>query len=167
MAVYSLHLWFLKTIINLLCFCVCISLLNIIRNLVNWILNQYERDGVVIPCNLKENIFTIIEKDNIDHNALSTTATKHTKHSHLSVSICSFQYDMISYPKELPTTTKLTNLKIWDPFLVTHRRLKILFTIYFTYIFDSTNLSPTWFWQSCSSSRSKGGVWMVRKCIWR
>ena len=50
-------------------------LLNITRDLSNQILNQYERDGVFIPCNLKKNIFTIIAKDNIDHNARSTTAT--------------------------------------------------------------------------------------------
>ena len=51
-------------------------------------------------------------KDNIDHNARATTATKHYHRSSFSVfqfPFVTFPGDMISYPYELPTTTKLSN----------------------------------------------------------
>ena len=79
-----------KTTINWLHFCAGISisynrLLDIIQDLANRILHQYERDRAFIPCNLKKNIFTIIVKDNIDHNARSATATKHYHGTSFSV----------------------------------------------------------------------------------
>ena len=102
-----------KTMINWLHFCASISisyklLLDITRDLANRALHQYERDGVFIPRNLKKNIFTIIAKDNIDHNARSTTATKYyhgTSFSVFQFPSVAFPGDMISYPDELPTTT--------------------------------------------------------------
>ena len=111
-----------KTMINWLHFCASISisynrLLNITQDLANRILHQNKRDGVFIPCNLKKNIFTIIAKDNIDYNARSTTATKHyhgTSFSIFQFPSVVFQGDMISYPDELPTTTKLSNAKKVD-----------------------------------------------------
>ena len=80
-------------------------------------MHQYKRDGLFIPCNLKENIFTNIAKDNIDHNTRSTAATKHyhgTSFSVFQFSSVAFPGDMISYPDELPTTTKLSNSKKVD-----------------------------------------------------
>ena len=79
-----------KTMINWPHFCAGISisynrLLDIKRDLANQTLHQYERDRVFIPCNLKTNIFTIIGMDNIDHNARSTTATKHYHGTSFSV----------------------------------------------------------------------------------
>ena len=62
----------------------------------------------------KKNIFTFIAKDNIDHNAKSTTATKHkcgTSFLVFQFSSVAFPGDMISYPDELPTTTKSSNSK--------------------------------------------------------
>ena len=59
-------------------------------------------------------MFTIIAKDNIDHNARSTTATEHyhgTSFSVFQFPSVAFPGDMISYPDELSTTTKLSNLK--------------------------------------------------------
>ena len=111
-----------KTMINWLHFCASISisynrLLNITQDLANRILHQNKRDGVFIPCNLKKNIFTIIAKDNIDYNARSTTATKHYHGTFFSIfqfPYVVFQGDMISYPDELPTTTKLSNAKKVD-----------------------------------------------------
>ena len=63
---------------------------------------------------LKKNIFTFIAKDNIDHNARSATATKHkygTSFPVFQFSSVDFPGDMISYPDELPTTTKSSNSK--------------------------------------------------------
>ena len=91
--------------------------MDIIRDLANRILHQYERDGVFIPWNLKKNIFTIIAEDNIDHNAISTTATKHyhgTSFSVFQFPSVAFPGDMTSYPNELPTTTKSSNSKKLD-----------------------------------------------------
>ena len=108
--------------VNLLHFCVCISisynwLLGITRDLENRILHQYKLDGVFIPCNLKKNIFTIITKDNIDHNARSATATKHYHGASFSVfqfPSVAFPGDMISYPDEIRTTIKSSNSKNVD-----------------------------------------------------
>ena len=101
-------------------FCYLISynrLLNKTRDLANRTFHLYERDGVFIPCNLKKNIFTIIAKDNIDHNARSTTATKHyhgTSFPIFQFPSAAFPGDMISYPDELPTATKWSNSKKVD-----------------------------------------------------
>ena len=89
------------------------------------------RDGVFIPCNLKKNIFTIIAKDNIDHNAISATATKHYHGTSFSV----FEFpsvvvpcDMISYPDELPTTTKPSNSKKVDSLPSSYTKIRRLFS---------------------------------------
>ena len=87
------------------------------RDLTNQILYQYERDGVFIPCNLKKNVFTIIAKNTIDHNARSITATKYyhgTSFSVIQFPSVAFPGDVISYPDELLTTTKLSNSKKVD-----------------------------------------------------
>ena len=57
-------------------------------------LAQYEKDGVFLPRNLKMTILTIIGKDNVDHNASSTTATKHYHGTSLSV----FQFPTTQNP---------------------------------------------------------------------
>ena len=109
-------------VINWLYFCAGISvshnrLLDIKRDLANWILHQYARDGVFILCNLKKKIFTIIAKDNIDNNATSATATKHYYRKSFSVFqflSVAFPGDMISYPDELSLTTKSSNSKKVD-----------------------------------------------------
>ena len=108
--------------INWLYFCTGISisynqLRAITRDLANRILDQYEGDGVFIPCNLKKNIFTIIVKGNIDHNARSTIVNKHYHGTFFSVfqfPSVAFPGDLSSYPDELPTTTKLSNLEKVD-----------------------------------------------------
>ena len=88
--------------INWYCFCAgnWISysrLQDITRDLANWILRQYERDEVFIPYNLKENIFTIIAKDNIDHDARSTTATKHYHRTSFYV----FQFPSVAFSEDI------------------------------------------------------------------
>ena len=103
-----------KTMINWLHLCAGFSisynrLLDITRDLANRILHQYKRDGVFTPCNLA--------KDNIDRNARSTTATKHyhgTSFSVFQFPSVAFPGDIISYPAELPTTTKSSNSKNVD-----------------------------------------------------
>ena len=87
------------------------------KDLPNRILHHYEHDGGFIPCNVKKNIFTIIAKDITDHNARSTTATKHYHGNSFFV----FQFlsvdfpgDMISYPDELLSSTKSSNSKKVD-----------------------------------------------------
>ena len=65
-------------------------------DMANEMLSQYERDGVFIPRNLRKNIFTIIAKDNIDHNARSSTATKHYHGTSFSV----FQFSTFECPGE-------------------------------------------------------------------
>ena len=110
--------------VNLLHFCVCISisynwLLGITRDLENRILHQYKLDGVFIPCNLKKNIFTIIAKDNINHNARSATVSKHYHGASFSVfqfPSVAFPGDMIFYPDEIRTTIKSSNSKNVDSF---------------------------------------------------
>ena len=110
-----------KTMINWLHFCAASisynSLLDVTRDLANWILHQYKHEGVFISCNLKKNIFTIIAEDNIDHNARLTTATKlyhGTSFSIFQFPSVAFPGDMISYSDEFPTTTKLSNSKKVD-----------------------------------------------------
>ena len=78
-----------KTIINWLFSCgLCINykrLLSITTGLANNMIQQYKLEGAFIPSNLRKNVFTIIAKDNIDHNARSTTATKHYHGTSFSV----------------------------------------------------------------------------------
>ena len=138
--------------INWLHFCASISisynrLLNITQDLANRILHQNKRDGVFIPCNLKKNIFTIIAKDNIDYNARSTTATKHyhgTSFSIFQFPSVVFQGDMISYPDELPTTTKLSNAKKVDslPSLYTEIRRFLSPSTWLTFLTASIPALP-------------------------
>ena len=101
--------------------------LDITRDLANRILHQYECDGVFIPCNLKKNIFTIIAKDNIDHNARATTATKHyhgTSFSVFQFPFAAFPGNMISFPDELPTTMKLSNSEKVDSLPSSYREIR-------------------------------------------
>ena len=59
----------------------CLSygrVLEITQKLSNSLINQYNIHGVFAPSVLRKGIFTVIAKDNIDHNATSTTALKHT-----------------------------------------------------------------------------------------
>ena len=58
----------------------CVSydrVLEISRGLSDTLLRRYNECKVFTPTPLKKNIFTIIAKDNIDHNATSSTAVKH------------------------------------------------------------------------------------------
>ena len=58
----------------------CVSydrVLEISRELSDTLLRRYNEYKVFTPTPLKKNIFTIIAKDNIDHNATSSTAVKH------------------------------------------------------------------------------------------
>ena len=118
--------------VNWLHFCAGISisynrLLDIKRDLANRTLDQYECDRVSIPCNLKKNIFTITAKDNIDHNARSTTATKHyhgTSFSIFQFPFVAFPGDVIPYPDELPTTTKSRNSKKVDSFPLSYTEIR-------------------------------------------
>ena len=58
----------------------CLSygrVLEITQELSNSLINQYNIHGVFAPSVLRKGIFTVIAKDNIDHNATSTTAVKH------------------------------------------------------------------------------------------
>ena len=117
--------------INWLHFCAGISisykqLLDTTKNLGNRTLHQYEHDGAFIPCNLKKNIFTIIVRDNINHGARSTTATKHyygTSFSVFQFPSVAFPGDIISYVDELPTTTKLSNSKKVDSLPSSHTEI--------------------------------------------
>ena len=91
-----------KTLINWLYSCAGLSvsynrLLDLTTDLSNQMLRRYDDNGVFIPSNLRKNIFTIIAKDNIDHNARSTTATKHYHGTSFSV----FQFPSIDRPGDL------------------------------------------------------------------
>ena len=58
----------------------CISydrVLKIPKEYTDNLVKGYNVNQVFCPLTLKRNVFTIIAKDNIDHNARSTTATKH------------------------------------------------------------------------------------------
>ena len=50
----------------------------IIRELSDSSLNQYNCNGVFTPSILKKNLFTMIPKDNFDHDGTFTTIAKHT-----------------------------------------------------------------------------------------
>ena len=59
---------------------VCISydrVLEITKEYADNLVKGYNINQVFCPLTLKRNVFTIIAKDNIDHNARSTAATKH------------------------------------------------------------------------------------------
>ena len=58
--------------------------LDITKNLYDSQRNQYERDGVLVPCVMRKNVFTILAKDNIDLNARSTDAKSHYHGTSLS-----------------------------------------------------------------------------------
>ena len=51
--------------------------LEITKSLSDHMTRQYQRDGAFCPSKLKKNVFTMMAKDNCDHNASSTTATQH------------------------------------------------------------------------------------------
>ena len=51
--------------------------LEITKNLYDSQRRQYERDGVLVPCVMRKDVFTILAKDNIDLNARSTDAKSH------------------------------------------------------------------------------------------
>ena len=58
----------------------CVSydrVLELTKEFADSLVNGYNVNGVFCPKTLKTGVFTIIAKDNIDHNARSTTATKH------------------------------------------------------------------------------------------
>ena len=61
-------------------------------------LYQYARDGVFLPSVLKQDIFTIIAKDNIDINAKSSTASKHFYGTSMSI----LQFPLTENPTPLP-----------------------------------------------------------------
>ena len=66
----------------------CISyhrLLNITKNISEAVLEQYDRDGVFLPNNLKTDTFTVIPKDNLDINAKSSEASQHFHGTCMSV----------------------------------------------------------------------------------
>ena len=58
--------------------------LDITKNLYDSQRSQYERDGVLVPCVMRKNLFTILAKDNIDLNARSTNAKSHYHGTSLS-----------------------------------------------------------------------------------
>ena len=51
--------------------------LEITKNLYDSQRRQYERDGVLVPCVMRKDVFTILAKDNIDLDARSTDAKSH------------------------------------------------------------------------------------------
>ena len=57
---------------------------DITKNLYHSQRRQYERDGVLVPCVMRKNVFTILAKDNIDLNARSTDAKSHYHGTSLS-----------------------------------------------------------------------------------
>ena len=50
----------------------------LIRELSDASLNQYNSNGVFTPSVLRKGLFTIIPKDNFDHDGTSSTNAKHT-----------------------------------------------------------------------------------------
>ena len=80
---------------------ICISygrLLDITKDLSERLLSQYARDGVLLPSVLKQDIFTIIAKDNIGINAKSSTASKHFHGTSMSI----LQFPLTENPTPLP-----------------------------------------------------------------
>ena len=164
-----------KTMINWLQFCAGISiscnrLLDITRDLANRALHQYKSGGVFVPWKLKKKIFSIKPKDNINHNARSTTAIKHYHGTSFSV----FQFPSVAFQviwffilmSFLQPLNRVIQKKL-IPF--SHQTQKFEDSLHhlLNYIFNSSDPSHTWFWHCCSPARSKGEVWMVRKCIWQ
>ena len=62
----------------------CQRVLDITKNLYDSQRRQYESDGVLVPCAMRKNVFTILGKDNIDLNARSTDAKSHYHGTSLS-----------------------------------------------------------------------------------
>ena len=92
-----------------------LRVLDITKNLYDSQRSQYEQDGVLVPCVMRKNIFTILAKDNIDLNARSTTAKSH----YHGTSLSALQYPTVEHPGEIlsrnyqdssPTSKKLENL---------------------------------------------------------
>ena len=90
---------------------ICISydrLLDITKDLSERLLYQYARDGVFLPSVLKQDIFTIIAKDNIDINAKSSTASKHFHGTSMSI----LQFPLTENPTPLPPSNLQNQKKV-------------------------------------------------------
>ena len=94
--------------------------LDITKNLYHSQRRQYERDGVLVPCVMRKNVFTILAKDNIDLNARSTDAKSH----YHGTSLSGLQYPNQENPEsillrtfeDLPTVFKNHKSDISAPF---------------------------------------------------
>ncbi len=112
-----------KTLINWLYFCAGISisysrLLDITTDIARKMIKRYYREGeIVVPGNLRKNILTIVAKDNIDHNARSTTATKHCHGTSFSI----FQFPTIQN-KGHPIEDPIDNEEEDDDYSVADKR---------------------------------------------
>ena len=51
--------------------------LQVTRRISDNLVKQFKTHGILAPGELKRGVFTMVAKDNVDHNATSNTATKH------------------------------------------------------------------------------------------
>ena len=72
-------------------------ILDITKNSADRILQQYERDKVILPEMLRELLFTIIAKDNVDLNSSSNTAAGH----HYGTSMTALQFPLSTRPGKI------------------------------------------------------------------
>ena len=72
-------------------------ILDITKNIADCILQQYERDKVFLPEMLRELLFTIIAKDNVDLNSSSNTAAGH----HHGTSMTALQFPLSTRPGKI------------------------------------------------------------------
>ena len=70
---------------------------DITKNLYDLQRRQYERDGVLVPCVMRKNVFTILAKDNIDLNARSIDA----KSDYHGTSFSGLQYHNQENPESM------------------------------------------------------------------
>ena len=59
--------------------------LQVAKEIGDNLMRQFKTHGILAPGELKRGVFTMVAKDNVDHNALSNTATKHFHDTSMTV----------------------------------------------------------------------------------
>ena len=85
----------------------CVSydhVLHVTKGISDNLVRKFKTHGIFAPGELKSDVFTMVAKDNLDHNAMSSTATKHFHGANMTV---------MQTPTPGKTGTNISNLTYW------------------------------------------------------
>ena len=78
--------------------------LHVTKGISDNLVRKFKTHGIFAPGELKRDVFTMVGKDNLDHNAMSSTATKHFHGANMTV---------MQTPTQGKTGTNISNLTYW------------------------------------------------------